>query len=63
MPGKPGFVAELLAVVRKIAGMPNYRDYIAHLRQYHPQSPIPSEREFYDQYVNARYGEGPTRCC
>ena len=63
MRDKPGSLAELLAVVRRIAGMPNYGEYVAHLRQYHPESPIPSEREFYDQFVTARYGAGPTRCC
>ena len=29
----------------------------------HPDRPIPTEREFYDEYVRTRYGDGPTRCC
>ena len=63
MRDKPGLLAELLAVVRRIAGMPNYGDYVAHLRRYHPESPLPSERQFYDEFVAARYKDGPSRCC
>jgi len=24
---------------------------------------LPSEREYYEEYVRARYEGGPTRCC
>jgi uncharacterized short protein YbdD (DUF466 family) len=43
--------------------MPDYRAYVEHLRACHPDRPVPSEREFYDEYVRTRYGDGPTRCC
>jgi uncharacterized short protein YbdD (DUF466 family) len=43
--------------------MPDYDAHIEHLRRCHPETPIPSEREFYDDFVRARYGDGPTRCC
>jgi uncharacterized short protein YbdD (DUF466 family) len=43
--------------------MPDYRAYCRHLREHHPDQPVPSEREFFDQFVRARYGDGPTRCC
>lgn len=43
--------------------MPDYQEYIRHLRLMHPAWPIPSEREYFDQYLQARYGDGPTRCC
>jgi uncharacterized short protein YbdD (DUF466 family) len=49
--------------LRRLAGMPDYHAHVEHLRRRHPETPIPSEREFYDDFVRARYGDGPTRCC
>jgi uncharacterized short protein YbdD (DUF466 family) len=43
--------------------MPDYQAYLAHLRACHPDRPVPTEREFYDDYGRTRYGDGPTRCC
>jgi uncharacterized short protein YbdD (DUF466 family) len=54
---------ELIAAFRRICGMPDYGAYVAHLRAHHPEREVPSEREFYQEYVQARYGDGPTRCC
>jgi uncharacterized short protein YbdD (DUF466 family) len=59
----PHPIAKLLGALRKIAGMPDYAAHIEHLQRCHPETPIPSEREFYDDFVGARYGDGPTRCC
>jgi uncharacterized short protein YbdD (DUF466 family) len=52
-----------LTFLRRIAGMPDYDAHVAHLRRFHPEHPIPSQREFYDEFTRTRYGEGPTRCC
>jgi uncharacterized short protein YbdD (DUF466 family) len=51
------------SVVRRIAGMPDYAAHVEHLRRCHPERPVPSERMFYEEFVRARYGDGPTRCC
>jgi uncharacterized short protein YbdD (DUF466 family) len=51
------------AALRRIFGMPDYQAYCSHLRDRHPDRPIPSEREFFDEFLRARYGDGPTRCC
>jgi uncharacterized short protein YbdD (DUF466 family) len=53
----------LLRVIRRVAGMPDYAAYIEHLRLSHPDTPVPTEREFYDSYLQSRYGDAPTRCC
>ena len=50
-------------LLRRIAGMPDYRGYVDHLRRCHPERAVPTEREYFEQYVAARYGDGPTRCC
>ncbi len=49
--------------VRRVFGMPDYEAYLCHLRAHHPEVPLPTEREYFQQYVEARYGDGPTRCC
>jgi uncharacterized short protein YbdD (DUF466 family) len=43
--------------------MPDYAAHLEHLRRCHPDRPAPSEREFFEQYLQRRYGDGPTRCC
>ncbi|MEZ0336321.1 MAG: CstA-like transporter-associated (seleno)protein [Gemmatimonadales bacterium] len=43
--------------------MPDYAAHVEHLRRCHPDRPIPTERHFYEEFVRARYGDGPTRCC
>jgi uncharacterized short protein YbdD (DUF466 family) len=43
--------------------MPDYAAHVEHLRRYHPERPLPSPREFYDEFIRCRYAEGPTRCC
>ncbi len=56
-------VQAALRVVRRVAGMPDYGAHVAHLRRCHPDRDVPSAREFYEEYVRTRYGDGPTRCC
>jgi uncharacterized short protein YbdD (DUF466 family) len=53
----------IAVVLRKIAGMPDYAAHVEHLRRCHPETPIPSERQFYEDFVRARYEDAPTRCC
>jgi uncharacterized short protein YbdD (DUF466 family) len=55
--------SSLLSAIRRIAGMPDYAAYLEHLRRCHPERGVPSEREFYETFVAARYEDGPTRCC
>jgi uncharacterized short protein YbdD (DUF466 family) len=50
-------------MLRRIAGMPDYAAYVEHFRRCHPDRELPTEREYFEQYVAARYGDGPTRCC
>ena len=58
-----GSWSALVCAVRRIAGMPDYASHVDHLRRCHPERPLPSEREFFEEYVRARYADGPTRCC
>ena len=53
----------LLSAVRRIAGMPDYAAHVEHLRRCHPERGVPTEREFYEDFVRARYADEATRCC
>ena len=56
-------MSRLFALIRRVAGMPDYDGYLAHQRERHPGEPILSEREFYDRYVESRFGGTGSRCC
>jgi uncharacterized short protein YbdD (DUF466 family) len=56
-------VETVLRVVRRISGMPDYAAYVEHAKRRHPERALASEREFYEEYLRARYEGGPTRCC
>jgi uncharacterized short protein YbdD (DUF466 family) len=55
--------SRISSFLRQLAGMPDYQAHITHLRRCHPGQAVPSEREFYDEFVRTRYEDGPTRCC
>ena len=61
--GAVGSVQQFGALLRRICGMPDYAAYIEHLRCCHPDRAIPTEREYYEEFVRSRYEDGPTRCC
>jgi uncharacterized short protein YbdD (DUF466 family) len=52
-----------VARVRQVLGMPNYREYVRHLALCHPERPVPTEQEYFDQFVQSRYQSGGARCC
>ena len=49
--------------IRGIAGMPDYRAYLEHCQSCHPGRAPLAEREFFAEYLRARYADGPNRCC
>jgi uncharacterized short protein YbdD (DUF466 family) len=49
--------------MRQVTGMPDYRAYLEHQRHCHPGRPPLGEREFFTEYLRARYADGPNRCC
>jgi uncharacterized short protein YbdD (DUF466 family) len=50
------------AAARRIAGVPDYAGYVAHLRARHPDRPIPTEAAFFAERQRAHYRRGG-RCC
>jgi len=55
--------ARVRAAFKRVVGMPDYASYLEHAREQHPDCRLLSEREFYDQYLTARYSGGGSRCC
>ena len=55
--------AEARRVLLRVCGMPDYEQYVLHLRACHPGHAVPTERQFFEEYLRARYEGGPTRCC
>jgi uncharacterized short protein YbdD (DUF466 family) len=53
----------LVAAARRIAGIPDYDAYVAHVRAHHPERAIPSEAAFFADRQEARYRAGGGRCC
>lgn len=50
-------------VARQIIGVPDYDTYLAHLRAHHPERPLPTYAEFFNERQQARYRGGGGRCC
>jgi uncharacterized short protein YbdD (DUF466 family) len=65
----PGFLRgtfhlrTLVALVKAVAGMPDYERYLEHRQACHPGAPVLSRREHYVEYLQRRYGGGGGRCC
>ena len=51
------------AAFKQIVGMPDYPRYLEHVNRHHPECRVLTEREYYDQYIAARYAGGGSRCC
>ena len=60
---RPLSSSRLLSTIRRLFGMPDYAAYCAHLQTHHPDRALPSERQFFEELVRVRSGDGPTRCC
>lgn len=52
-----------MSILKRVSGMPDYPGYLHHMEERHPGCPVLSERQFYDEQVMARYGNGASRCC
>ncbi len=51
------------AAVRAVLGVPDYKRYLAHMRDAHPGDRVMSETEFNHTRMNDRYNRNGSRCC
>ena len=48
---------------RLLIGVPDYDTYVEHMRLHHPERPVMSYEEFFNERMQARYRGGGGRCC
>ena len=51
------------AVLRTVAGVPDYDRYLAHMRSRHPGDPPLSRDEFSRRRMSERYEKPGSKCC
>ena len=57
-------VKALRDTARLMVGVPSYDAYRAHMAAHHPDHPVMSERTFFRNRQDARYGSaGSGKCC
>lgn len=44
-------------------GVPDYDNYLQHMRAHHPQHAPMARDAFFRERLQARYGKGRSRCC
>ena len=51
------------AVLRAVAGVPDYDRYVAHMRRHHPDATPMTCEEFTNQRMTDKYSRPGSRCC
>lgn len=51
------------AVVRRMIGVPDYENYLAHMRQRYPECTPLDQKTFERERLTARYKATGSRCC
>ncbi|MCM3719987.1 YbdD/YjiX family protein [Fictibacillus phosphorivorans] len=46
-----------------IANLPDYQAYVRHLEEKHPEKKPPTEKEFFAELLENKYGAHAKRCC
>ncbi|TCM20533.1 uncharacterized short protein YbdD (DUF466 family) [Novosphingobium sp. PhB165] len=59
-----GLLSTLRRICHLMVGMPAYEDYLAHMRDHHPDRPVMNRTAFFRDRQEARYGgRNGGRCC
>jgi uncharacterized short protein YbdD (DUF466 family) len=61
--GPGAFVRQVLAVVRRIVGVPDYDAYLQHMRTHHPDAEPVTKEVFTKECMEAKYSRPGHRCC
>ncbi|RKG58889.1 DUF466 domain-containing protein [Corallococcus sp. AB011P] len=54
---------QAVRTARLMIGVPDYDTYVAHMRRHHPDRPVMTYAEFFNDRLQARYRGGGGRCC
>jgi uncharacterized short protein YbdD (DUF466 family) len=53
----------MLAVIRRIVGVPDYDAYLKHLRTHHPETVPPTREQFLQKCWEDKFSRPGNRCC
>ena len=53
----------LIAIVRRIIGVPDYQVYVSHMQRHHPTCTPMDERTFERERLADKYSRPGSRCC
>ncbi len=62
-PGLRDYARTLRQGCRQVFGIPDYERYTAHMAVHHPGEPLMSQRDFFAQSIDRKYGKSGPRCC
>ena len=48
---------------KMLIGIPDYDNYVEHMKTNHPEKPYMTYEEFFRERQEARYGSGGSSCC
>jgi uncharacterized short protein YbdD (DUF466 family) len=57
------FWRRAVQTARLLIGVPDYGTYVEHMRRHHPERPVMSYADFFNERMQARYRSGGGRCC
>jgi uncharacterized short protein YbdD (DUF466 family) len=57
------FGRQFAQTARLMVGLPDYDNYVAHMKMQHPDCTVMSREEFFRDRQNARYEGKVGRCC
>lgn len=46
-----------------LVGMPSYDKYLEHMKIHHPDKIPKSQKDFFKEALEAKYGAGSAKCC
>ncbi len=46
-----------------LVGMPSYDKYVEYMEKFHPNETPQTQREFFKEALEKKYGAGSSRCC
>ena len=49
--------------VHLLVGLPSYDKYVEHMKKNHPDTVPKSQKEFFKEALDKKYGAGGAKCC
>ncbi|GGB69009.1 YbdD/YjiX family protein [Fictibacillus barbaricus] len=57
------FIQVVFYISKGISNLPDYQAYVRHLKEKHPDLTPPTEKEFFADLLENKYGANAKRCC